>query len=213
MSPEERFWAKVDRTGECWVWTGARNQNGYGTFRFARSMRLAHRVAFLLTRGVIPDGLWVLHHCDNPPCVNPAHLYLGTVQDNVRDMVARGRQATGLRNANARLTPDLVLEARRRHAGGETLRAIAAAVGVEHTTVGRAIRGDQWREVLGGVVESIPWAPGRAYHTARLTPEQVVEIRALAERRVPQRAIGRMFGVAQGTVSDIITGRQWSHVA
>lgn len=90
----ERLWAKVDRTESCWIWTGGTNIKGYGCIGLGergRGKALAHRVSWELAFGPIPDGLWVLHHCDNPPCVRPDHLWLGTAADNNRDMVAKGR--------------------------------------------------------------------------------------------------------------------------
>lgn len=102
----ERFWTKVDRSGECWIWTGARvkssrNPVGYGSFAPTRTnTQLAHRVSYEWACGPIPFGLWVLHHCDNPPCVRPDHLFLGTAAHNAADMVAKGRSATGERNGS-----------------------------------------------------------------------------------------------------------------
>lgn len=83
----ERFWARVDKSGCCWVWTGSCNNKGYGRF----DGEYAHRFSWRLLSGPIPDGLNVLHRCDNPPCVRPDHLFLGTVSDNARDMWAKGR--------------------------------------------------------------------------------------------------------------------------
>lgn len=92
-SDEERFWSRVDRRGpdECWPWTGSRNPAGYGAFSRGGKRSNTHRVAWEMTHGPIPGRLHVLHACDNPPCCNPAHLSLGTHEDNMADMVAKGR--------------------------------------------------------------------------------------------------------------------------
>jgi hypothetical protein len=87
----ERFWGRVDRSGDCWLWTGWRQANGYGGLRVKRQAHYAHRVAWTLVNGPIPDGLFVCHHCDNRPCVRPDHLFLGTARDNTRDSIAKGR--------------------------------------------------------------------------------------------------------------------------
>lgn len=85
------FWEFVEKTDTCWVWVGVRNPNGYGFWSRQGQTGLAHRVSWEMAHGPITGGLWVLHHCDNRPCVNPAHLYLGTVVENTRDAVERGR--------------------------------------------------------------------------------------------------------------------------
>lgn len=86
-----RFWAKVAKSDGCWEWTGPRLPRGYGVIRADGRQTYAHRVSWLLHFGPIPDRAFVLHHCDNPPCVNPAHLWVGSQADNVRDMIAKGR--------------------------------------------------------------------------------------------------------------------------
>lgn len=88
---EERFWEKVDKTGECWPWTACIERNGYGSFHVGGRRKWAHRVSYELNVGPIPSGEYVLHSCDNRRCVNPAHLRVGTHADNMRDMVDRGR--------------------------------------------------------------------------------------------------------------------------
>lgn len=87
----ERFWEKVDKSGECWVWTGARDDvNGYGMFRLDGRTRRAHRLAWEDQHGAIPAGSLLCHHCDNPPCLRSEHLYIGTQKDNMRDLVLAG---------------------------------------------------------------------------------------------------------------------------
>ena len=117
----ERFRAKVDERGddECWLWCGARTKDGYGILSAGRRgdppLR-AHRVAYELHYGPVPEGLHVLHTCDNPPCCNPAHLYAGTNAQNIADKVARGRQSRtalqGSRNPCAVLNETIVREIR-----------------------------------------------------------------------------------------------------
>lgn len=89
---EERFWSKVNKSGPngCWLWTGA-NDGGYGQIWVNGRNEKAHRIAWLLTHGVIPEGKMACHTCDNPPCVNPAHIFWGTMSDNILDAVNKGR--------------------------------------------------------------------------------------------------------------------------
>lgn len=91
---EARFWGKVERQSAdvCWIWRGTLVRGGYGQFSVRPGQRCAaHRFAWELSNGAIPDGLFACHRCDNPPCVNPAHLFLGTPKDNMQDKVAKGR--------------------------------------------------------------------------------------------------------------------------
>lgn len=93
---QEYFWSRVDRSGDCWLWTASKTARGYGKLRVDGKQAYAHRVAYELTNGAIPDGLVICHHCDNPPCCNPAHLFMGTQGDNMRDRDAKGRLKAAL---------------------------------------------------------------------------------------------------------------------
>lgn len=124
----ERFWAKVNKTDTCWIWTGSKRNKGYGAFVWRdETSRViqgrSHRFVYELLVGAIPKGMMVLHQCDNPACVNPKHLFLGTNQDNVTDMCRKGRHVSGgtytvgnYKNGenhyNAKLTKDKIREIR-----------------------------------------------------------------------------------------------------
>lgn len=149
-----RFWSKVDRTGECWEWTGYRDPNGYGRFSVGGrggSVQLAHRYAWEMQNGSA-NGLFVCHHCDNPPCVNPAHMFLGTQVDNMRDMASKGRwsprnTACGERQGLAKLTEESVRAIRSR-AVSETIAALAREFCVSESTIACAVHRRTWRHVV-----------------------------------------------------------------
>jgi len=102
---------KTVREGDCLVFTGSRNKAGYGVTQFQNYKSVAHRIAYALTNGPIPKGLLVCHKCDNPPCINPEHLFLGTHKDNALDMHAKGRGRRGKRNGKAMKLADELLAA------------------------------------------------------------------------------------------------------
>ncbi len=145
MKAIDRLLAKTDRSGECWLWTGAVNRGagGYGWFAMQGGQTLAHRASWLLHNGPIAPGLHVLHRCDVRLCVNPAHLFLGTNADNVADKVAKGRTARGESHAT-RLAPSDIREIR---AATGTIRQIGARFGVAYSHVARIRRGEIWRSV------------------------------------------------------------------
>ncbi len=148
--PQQRFWAKVDRSGgpnACWLWLGATAGHGYGVLNVNHRMIYAHRFSFELHFGAVPDEQLVRHNCDNPPCVNPAHLIPGNVADNSADAVARGLQPKGEQLPHTRLTEALVRTIRERHLRGDSSYRIAKDLGVSWHTVRRVVLGESWAHV------------------------------------------------------------------
>lgn len=145
--PADRLWEKVDKhPGDgCWVFTGAKNADGYGVIWVAGRTVLAHRLAWELAYGPIPDGMDALHSCDNPPCARLDHLHLGTQQINVEEMVARGRHrgGRGEQHGMAKLT-EAQVQAIRLNEGGLSQRALARRFGVGRPTVCHILAARSW---------------------------------------------------------------------
>ena len=134
----------------CWEWTGYRNRKGYGQIKADGRMVATHRQAFLLRRGPIPEGMHVLHRCDNPPCVNPDHLFLGSNDDNVAERVRKGRSGrnAGASASTAKLTEDDVRRIRRMASLGMTNLEIAEAFPVNDRSISNIVRHKTWKEVV-----------------------------------------------------------------
>ncbi len=151
----DRLWERVDKTESCWVWTGAGVPKGYGHLSIGGhqgDMVYAHRASWEIHFGPIPEGLFVCHHCDNPRCVRPDHLFLGTPADNIDDMVRKGRQRgtslSGERHNRARLTENDVRQIRRAYASGqEGVSELARKFGVGISTIRHVVKRETWQHV------------------------------------------------------------------
>lgn len=149
---EQRFWNKVNKQGNCWIWTGAKQPTGYGYIGAGGrncGRVMAHRWSYEQAKGPIPNSMYVLHSCDNPSCVNPAHLRVGTPLDNTNDAIARGRLVnppvmSGEANMKAKLTLDQVKIIR----ASPHIKAsvFARAFGISHSSVSRVKLGKSWKE-------------------------------------------------------------------
>lgn len=152
----ETFWAKVDKTvghgpnGDCWVWTAGKGRRGYGKTTIQDRTVSTHRYIWTETNGPIPAEMCVCHKCDNPPCVRPDHLFLGTVRENSHDMHAKGRGRRGAAINTAVLNDAKVLAIRRMHQSGifDTQRQIADLFGISETIVSQIVTGRTWRHLL-----------------------------------------------------------------
>ncbi len=144
----ERFMSKVRQESAegCWLWVASCFAAGYGQFGIDGKNWQAHRLSWTLFRGGIPDGICVCHHCDNPPCVNPAHLWLGTNADNTADRNRKGRAARNRGEAagGVKLTDTIVLEVRRRVREGETQADVHRSMGLTRQQVSRIILRQRW---------------------------------------------------------------------
>ncbi len=151
----ERFWRNVKKTNDpngCWVWTGTKFGGGYGQFswiiRKKRRFASTHRVAFEITFGEIPERLVVCHTCDNPSCVNPYHLFLGTPKDNTNDMIQKGRaiHQSHEENGRSKLTEVQVEEIRRRYIPRiVTTRMLAKEFGVTSSVISDVVNYKTWK--------------------------------------------------------------------
>jgi HNH endonuclease len=165
----EKFWERVNRGEGCWEWQGRRQHNGYGRLWVVdtKSEQAAHRVAWQVTYGFIPDGIQVCHRCDNPPCCNPDHLFLGTKHDNMQDCAGKGRnvmqqkpelsslarprnpehQVRGERQGSSKLTADQVRAIRAMRASGRPSSEIAARFGISAGHVRKVSAGRAWAHI------------------------------------------------------------------
>lgn len=145
------FWYYVDFSAKwgCWEWMGRKNgKYEYGLVITKEETAMAHRVAWELTHGRIPDGMLILHHCDNPPCINPGHLYLGTHLDNARDKVNRGRIQRGEDHFKAKLRESDIVAIRKMYIPRRfSLRKIAAMYDVTYQNIEKIVKRQAWRHI------------------------------------------------------------------
>lgn len=199
------FWARVDKENgpllahvqhldQCWMWIAWRDRDGYGRFTYDAKGKRTHRLAWILTFGEIPpDRPFVCHHCDNPSCVRPSHLFTGTTAGNNHDRDIKGRQAKGDRHW-ARTRPD---------------RLARGARSGRHTKPERTARGD----ANGSRTHPERQVRGELVHTARLTEANVREIRRRwAKREATQREMAAALGVSLSIVHNACNRVTWKHV-
>jgi len=152
MFPDEflaRYQSRIHKTTSCWKWTGSKDMCGYGVIKFHQKSLKAHRVAYEIATGRSPESLCVLHKCDNPACVNPDHLFLGTPGDNARDRSQKGRAGDirGEKNGRAKLSVEQVAEIRRLYQETRISKVkLGKRFGVSDTQIGFIVRNKEWRQ-------------------------------------------------------------------
>jgi hypothetical protein len=194
----ERFLARtVTLPSGCMEWTGYRDARGYGQTHYRGPPIRTHRLSWILHFGPIPDGEDVCHRCDNPPCVNPGHLFTGSAYDNVIDMRTKGRHGT------AKITQEIANEIRRR-AEAETQTAIAADIGLSQAHVSDIVRGRSWGTTARAQM------PRSTRHP--LAADAVHEIRRRYDAWEPSTVIAKDFSITRYQVANIGKRKQWKNV-
>lgn len=211
----ERFWSKVnkDAPNGCWEWTASKNNMGYGMFSCRalgyHDKKLAHRLSYTASKGDIPDGLHIMHACDNPACVNPAHLSAGTRSDNMRDC------ANKFRHTSRKVTHDQHRQILHDYIAGKTPKEISADYripmnSVSDYTSGRIrawLLGKDGFPTLDQIAAAKQTKPG-----AKITADQVRQIKADLRDGLTGVAIAAKYGLHKATVSDIRRGKIWRDV-
>jgi hypothetical protein len=221
----EKFWKHVivGPKDKCWPWKGI-GKNRYGQMLVNGTVRSAHRLSYEIHNGPIPDGLFVCHKCDNPPCVNPEHLFLGTNLDNVRDAMQKGRAKmppindnSGERCGTSKLTSAQVLEIARRIDAGELHKDLSAKFGVSSSVISRINTGRRWSSVTGrSIVNSKEWrklprpeTSGEKHPRHKLTQGNIFEICKRLDSGESQRKIATIIGVSRAAIESIDQGKSW----
>ena len=151
LADQERFESKIDRSSSCHIWKAGKDKDGYGSVSIRGKNLGSHRVSFLIHHGEIPDGMQVLHRCDNPSCVNPGHLFLGTAKDNMvdREEKKRGGQLSGSRQGLSKLTEEDVREIRARYSFGKIgYIKLGKEFGVSHSNIVSIVNRETWKHVV-----------------------------------------------------------------
>jgi HNH endonuclease len=204
--------SKIEIKGddECWPWLGATSK-GYGVLRFhgSRVTLSAHRVAYQVHVGEVPERHVVRHTCDNPICCNyKKHLITGTRMDNTSDAVLRGRMCEGARHPQAKFSPETVVHYRQKYRDGRSALSLAKEFGCHPHVMQRMLRGDTWRRVSGAVCDHERHKMHQRMRS-KLTEEQVKVIRAMPLVLFSQADIGRVLNVDPNTIWSIRHGKRW----
>lgn len=234
MDPKDLFsYTEKDERG-CWNWTRRSKQNGYGVAYFGKERWLAHRAAYSLVKGEIPKGMSVCHSCDNPACINPDHLWLGTHKENMHDSIKKGRASKppvhvggdhwrlkyphmvehGEDNPNAIMTEEQVIQMRKDYVGGQPLDEICARYEINRSTMHDYTSGRTWKHLLG--VDGSPTfeelkaeCARRRRNNARLNKEIADEIRKRLASGEQGNDLATEYGVHKATISDIRNNKIW----
>jgi len=201
-----RFWDSVEVTSheKCWIWQKSCAGNGYGVISYKSKQYAAHRIAYILVNDEdIPTNMQVCHVCDNPICVNPLHLFLGTADDNAKDKVNKERSLKGIKNPRSILSEEDILEIRQLFANGYTAKELSYIYKVGKSTVINIVVGNTWKHIGGPITKR---------GICKLSKEDVIEIRKLINNGMKQIDIAEKYDVIPNTISSINRKISWKNI-
>jgi len=214
----EHFRARLRKSSRKWngtcclEWTGAIGKHGYGNLRYDHDgtrWHKPHRLTWIIKHGSIPEGMSVLHHCDNKPCANEEHLFLGTAKDNHDDMRSKQREANppryvGSQHPESKLNEDQVASIKQARARGIHVKVLAKKYGVTHTRISQISRGKGWAHVSGPITKSA---------SKQLNEQQVVSIRLARASGIRIKELAEQYGVSPQAISKISRGERRPHAS
>jgi hypothetical protein len=219
----KRFWDKVHYPGndqDCWEWTACRWGIGYGCFALTippqrKKSIMAHRFAWEFYNGPIPSNLNVLHKCDNPPCCNPEHLFLGTASDNMCDRDSKNRNAHGSTHGNSKLSEKILENIINDTLSGKitSMSQITNTHNVSRVTIRKILSGYGWNHVISKYSKSdMEKILEILNDNTSLSPVEVIDIKNRIKNGESNSSIARSYNVYASTISSIKTGKTWKHI-
>jgi len=212
-SDKDRFFEKVEFTESCWIWKGGKKKSGHGVFYFNGRLTPAHRFSYEFHKGKIGKELYVCHKCDNPPCVNPEHLFPGTQKENMRDCVHKKRHAFGERVKNSELNKYKVEEILHIYSGGFLDQyELGELFNVSRTTIQAIINGRSWIHIERPEnLKPCNRKQGSKSKASKLCEFDVLEIRKKILYK-SRAELAREYKVNFTTIDSLVKGKTWAHV-
>lgn len=223
METKERaiknFWNKVNKTDSCWLWTGAKTTDGYGCFGNGRlGSKRAHRFSWEIDRETIPPNMELCHTCDNPSCVNPEHLFIGTHTDNMRDAARKKKFPLryGTDHPRGKWSDEQVKSMVQLYNSGTPIKEICSLFGICRSSLGNILYRSAREHALDGIRVSkkkrTPYRKGEHNSRSRFKTDQILKIRNLYESGSSPKEIKSIFNLPEGTFWSIVCRSTWKHI-